>query len=392
VFDFSDIPTDLYYPFLPGREVTHTAPQQFLVDEIREEEEKKKRKHIEDVATFAKEIMIKYAAKETDPSNCFPISSKHLNGIEIVLELQEELDTINKIVENPILGCTLINLLCKELAKKVSKEKLFRCFLSMLKWLDDMIFNNIDTLKENISNIPIAKKPENSDTFQSERFYRTSSRTSSIDNRVCNRRQRSYDNSRFDSLPNKAKAAVACLGYNNISWDNFDSASSDGMEWKDLTSGQKEAAFFLGYNSKDWAELQARKSTTTENNSNNKAEEENSGSSNGGRTRANKKRTTASAGKPGSGKRSKKSLVRYVGPMENEASMKANTYVSLPRGDGDVDKPFLLAKKQETKWLGYLLEEDKDGQMYECPYCDKYFQKQGFTNHIKHCIENMNGK
>jgi len=395
VFDFGDILTDLY--ILPGREATHTAPLQLIVDEIREEENKRqpieedKRHHI---AAFAKEVMIKYTAEGTDPSNCFPISSKLLNGIEVVLELQEELDTISNIMKSPTLGCTLINLLCKKLAKKVSKENFFRSFLSMTKWLDDMIFNNIDTLKEHISIIPIAKKPENSETFQNEGIYLTSSIWKDL--HTCNRRQRSYVNYRFDSLPTQAKSAAACLGYDKISWDNFDSASSDGIGWKDLTSEDKEAAFFLGYDFKDWAELQARKksttTTTTETNSNNKAEEENSGSSNGGRTRANKKRTTASAGKPGSGKRSKKSLVRYVGPMENEASMKANTYVSLPRGDGDVDKPFLLAKKQETKWLGYLLEEDKDGQMYECPYCDKYFQKQGFTNHIKHCIENMNGK
>jgi hypothetical protein len=182
---------------------------------------------------------------------------------------------------------------------------------------------------------------------------------------------------------------VACLEYNKISWDNFDLASSDGIEWKDLTSVQKDAAVFLGYDSKDWAKLQARKKstiTTTENNSNNKAEEENSGSSNGGRTRTKKKQMSNCAGKTGSGKRNKNSLVRYVGPMENEDSMKVNTFVSLPRGDdNDVDKPFLLAKRKENKLLGYLLKEEKYGQMYECPYCDTYYQRQGFTNHVKHC-------
>jgi hypothetical protein len=393
VFDFGDILTDLYP--LPGRKATHTARQQLIVDEIREEENKRqpieenKRHHI---AAFAKGIMIKYTAEGTDPSNCFPISSKLLNGIEIVLELQEELDTINNIMKSPTLGCTLINLLCKKLAKKVSKENFFRSFLSMTKWLDDMIFNNIDTLKEHISIIPIAKKPENSETFQNEGIYLTSSIWKDL--HTCNRRQRSYVNYRFDSLPTQAKSAAACLGYDKISWDNFDSASSDGIGWKDLTSEDKEAAFFLGYDFKDWAELQARKksttTTTTETNSNNKAEEENSGSSNGGIPRANNKRKSNCVPKTGGGKRSKKSLIRYVGPMERQDSMKANTFVFLPRGDDGVDKPFLLAKREGNKWLGYPLKEEKNGQMYECPYCDTCYQKQGFTNHVKHCKKNMN--
>jgi len=392
VFDFGDILTDLY--ILPGREATHTAPLQLIVDEIREEENKRqpieedKRHHI---AAFAKEVMIKYTAEGTDPSNCFPISSKLLNGIEVVLELQEELDTISNIMKSPTLGCTLINLLCKELAKKVSKDNFFHSFLSLTKWLDDMIFNNIDTLKEHIRSIPIAKKPENSERFQNESIYLTSIWK---DHPTCSRRQRSYINSRFDSLTTQAKAAVACLGYDKTSWDNFDSASSDGIEWKDLNSKEKEAAVVLGYDLKDWAELQARKkstTTTTENNSNNKAEEENSGSSNGGRSCANNKRDSSFVVNTGSSKKkSKTNLVRYLRPMVNEDSMKANTIALLPCGDDDVDKPFLLAKREEKKWLGYLLKEESNGQMYKCPYCDTSFLKQGFTNHVKHCKKNPN--
>lgn len=337
VFDFGDILTDLYR--LPGRKATSssstisssrsvatddvnaliiasdTARHPLVVDEIREAENK--RQPIEEnkrhnIAAFAKEIMIKFTAKETDLSNCFPVSSKLLNGIEKVLKLQDELDTINNIMKNPSLGCTLINLLCKELAKKVSKEKLFRSFLSMTKWLDDMIFNKIDTLKEHISSIPIAKKPDNSETFQNEGIYLTSSIWKN--HHTCNRRQRSYVNSHFDSLPTQAKAAVVCLGYDKTSWENFGSASSDGIEWKDLTPELKEAAVLLGYDYEDWAELQAGKKstiTTTENNSNDKAEEENSGSSNGGKIRANNKRSSDGVSESGSGKRSRRKVTQY---------------------------------------------------------------------------------
>lgn len=414
VFNFGDILTDNYR--LPGRKATSssstisssrsvatddvnaliiardTSRHPLVVDEIREAENK--RQPIEEnkrhnIAAFAKEIMIKYTAKETDLSNCFPVSSKLLNGIEKVLKLQDELDTINNIMKNPSLGCTLINLLCKELAKKVSKEKLFRSFLSMTKWLDDMIFSKIDTLKEHISSIPIAKKPDNSETFQNEGIYLTSSIWK--DHHTCNRRQRSYVNSHFDSLPTQAKAAVVYLGYDKTSWENFGPASSDGIEWKDLTSELKEAAVLLGYDYKDWAELQAGKKstiTTTENNSNDKAaEEENSGSSNGGKIRANNKRSSAGVSESGSGKRSRRKMTQYLGPMENDDSMRANTFVMLPDGDNDVIKPFLLVKKEENCWFGYMLEEDKQEQKYKCPYCYFYYRTQGITNHIKYCQE-----
>jgi hypothetical protein len=75
--------------------------------------------------------------------------------------------------------------------------------------------------------------------------------------------------------------------------------------------------------------------------------------------------------------------------MENKDAVNANTFVLLP-GDDNGDKPFLLARREEDHWLGYQLEEDKQEQNYKCPYCDSDYQKQGFTNHIKHCRKNMN--
>jgi hypothetical protein len=89
--------------------------------------------------------------------------------VGIVFELQEDLDEINNIMNNPTFGCTLINLLCKELIKKVSKKELFRSFLSMTKWLNDMIFSNIDKLEETIESVPVAKTPQNSEKFQKKK-------------------------------------------------------------------------------------------------------------------------------------------------------------------------------------------------------------------------------
>jgi hypothetical protein len=330
------------------------------------------------------------------------------NRFGIVFELQEELDNINDNMNNPTVGCTLINLLCKELIKKVSMEELFLSFLSMTKWLNDMIFNNIDKLEETIKSNPVAKAPQNSEKFQKKTslwYDRCQKRTTSLcydDSRNC-----SYVDFRFDSLPSKAQKAAVCLGYNRNSWDNLGAALLVGMKWEGLSNEQKVAASLLGYYSKDWDDLQRKKSPTitTKNNSNNNKKEENTGSSNGDTTatygscedHVNKKRRSNCEGETGSEKRSKKNMVWaslwYVGPMENKDSVKANNFVLLPHDVNDCEKPFLLAKREGDIWLGYRLEEDTEGQKYKCPYCDLDYQKRGFTNHIiKYCRKNMNRK